>query len=334
MTITLDELTTELTDVLGTGETNLYTNDRRLRALNRAIQQILLWYDLDQYRVTTTLNFNSGVATLPTRMLRPVQLRNASQNLPYTQVDFEQFQGQIPRTWIYEYDDSNDTELARVYPTHTGSLEFTYMQMPEELSSTVTSLRLKFWWIRPIACRAAQYLFIQTSNFNRAEGAQKAAEDAQADAWQSERQKITGKEQQKLQSIYEDYPLIGGFSTTGWYLSSLDSTQSMLWTTINSDTTATVNYGYFTNSASRVVITLPLQANVGDTIEVAGQGAGGWRIAQNNGQKIIFGDVETTQGTGGYLESTEPNDTVRIICQVQNTTWEVVNGVIGNITYV
>jgi hypothetical protein len=51
---------------------------------------------------------------------------------------------------------------------------------------------------------------------------------------------------------------------------------------------ATANRGYVANSATTVTITLPTSATlaVGDIIAVSGAGTGGWKIAQNAGQKI------------------------------------------------
>ena len=51
---------------------------------------------------------------------------------------------------------------------------------------------------------------------------------------------------------------------------------------------AEANRGYVANSATTVTITLPTSAtlSVGDIIAVSGAGTGGWKIAQNAGQKI------------------------------------------------
>ncbi len=54
---------------------------------------------------------------------------------------------------------------------------------------------------------------------------------------------------------------------------------------------ALANFGYLaTNDLSAVVVTLPATANirVGETIRVAGSGAGGWVVAQNAGQFILI----------------------------------------------
>jgi hypothetical protein len=72
---------------------------------------------------------------------------------------------------------------------------------------------------------------------------------------------------------------------------------------------------------------------VGDVIEIVGEGAGGWLIAQNASQEIRFGDVVTTNGVGGSLASTNAGDCISLVCITANTTWRVKNSV-GNITYV
>ena len=46
------------------------------------------------------------------------------------------------------------------------------------------------------------------------------------------------------------------------------------------------NTGYLANNTAQVTITLPVNPNIGDLVQVSGVGAGGWKIAQNDGQSI------------------------------------------------
>ena len=95
---------------------------------------------------------------------------------------------------------------------------------------------------------------------------------------------------------------------------------------------ASINNGYLTNNAGLVTVTLPVTAAQFTVIAVAGLGAGGWLIAQNSGQSIIFGaGGATTAGAGGSLASTNRYDTVYLLCVVANTTWLALNA-IGNLT--
>lgn len=84
-----------------------------------------------------------------------------------------------------------------------------------------------------------------------------------------------------------------------------------------------VNQGYINTNAGLTTFTLPAVALVGDIIEIAGEGAGGWTIAQNAGQSIQFGNISTTVGVGGTLNPSNRYDTVKILCRVANTTWSV-----------
>jgi hypothetical protein len=72
----------------------------------------------------------------------------------------------------------------------------------------------------------------------------------------------------------------------------------------NSPVQAQSNTGYIANSDSRVTITLPTDPALGDIIEINGAGSGGWKIAQNAGQRII------TKNIRGYREW-EPRDVSR-----------------------
>lgn len=106
------------------------------------------------------------------------------------------------------------------------------------------------------------------------------------------------------------------------------------WAVITANQNAVSNHGYICNKAGTLVLTLPAASAVGDIIEVTGMNTAlGWQIAQLAGQSIHFGIDTTTVGTGGSLSSTATNDSIRIVCNVANTTWIVLSS-IGNITFV
>lgn len=93
-----------------------------------------------------------------------------------------------------------------------------------------------------------------------------------------------------------------------------------------------VNNGYIANNAGLVTLTLPATAVVGDTIKVMYKGTGGWKIAQNSGQTIRFGNQNTTTGTGGSLQNSQVGDGIELVCITANTDWRNVVGSQGNIT--
>ena len=94
-----------------------------------------------------------------------------------------------------------------------------------------------------------------------------------------------------------------------------------------------VNTTYTTNDAgAQVVYTLPATAIVGSVVEVIGNSADGWSIAQNASQLINIQGVFTTTGTGGSLSSTTFADCVKLVCVVTNTTWTAIPT--GNLSYV
>lgn len=90
--------------------------------------------------------------------------------------------------------------------------------------------------------------------------------------------------------------------------------------------------GYAADNVGLVTLTLPSVASstFGDTIKVAGFGSGGWLIAQNASQKIIFGSTSTTVGVGGSLASTNADDQIEITCSPNTNFWIVRNSV-GNL---
>ncbi len=94
---------------------------------------------------------------------------------------------------------------------------------------------------------------------------------------------------------------------------------------------AEVNTGYITNNASLVTITLPVSAEQGDIIEIAGKGVGGWKLAQNAGQTVYYGKNQSTSGVTGNYVSVHYQDVIKLLCRTDNTEWEVISG-IGRVT--
>jgi hypothetical protein len=109
----------------------------------------------------------------------------------------------------------------------------------------------------------------------------------------------------------------------------------LTWTVVTGTTqAAATNNGYIANNAGLVTITLPATSSVGDVVAVTGiNNVTGWKIAQNAGNQIFFGNASTTSGTGGSLASTATRDTIFLLCVTANAAWNVTDS-IGNITIV
>lgn len=100
-------------------------------------------------------------------------------------------------------------------------------------------------------------------------------------------------------------------------------------TEVTSNTVMTAGSRYITNKAgTRCVMTLPTSLSVGDTFEIIGKGATGFRIAQNAGQTVHFGTVSSTTGGTGTIDSSEQYDALRITAI--STTDLNVNYSVGN----
>lgn len=97
------------------------------------------------------------------------------------------------------------------------------------------------------------------------------------------------------------------------------------WTVETSSTALVKSNGYFANSASQITFTLPSTTSVGDTYIVSNMNTGGFIVAQNSGQSIQFGNEVTTTGTGGSITSTNKGDTLTIVCNVENTGFQVIS---------
>lgn len=120
----------------------------------------------------------------------------------------------------------------------------------------------------------------------------------------------------------------------GGTITIASSSGTSTWTVVTGTSQAmAVDSGYISNNAGLVTLTLPSTAAVGSVIQVQGLGAGGWQIAQNASQLIHIGSQVTTTGVSGFLASTNQYDSITILCVVANTTWTVLGGAQGNITY-
>jgi hypothetical protein len=108
----------------------------------------------------------------------------------------------------------------------------------------------------------------------------------------------------------------------------------LTWTDVTGTSQAmAVNNGYTANNAALVTLTLPSTAAYGSIIAVVGKGAGLWTIAQNSGQTIHFGSVNSTTGAGGSVAATKQYDVIYLLCTVAKTDFTVLQS-IGNLTVV
>lgn len=132
-----------------------------------------------------------------------------------------------------------------------------------------------------------------------------------------------------------------------WVCTTTGSTSTAVWEvsmTLSPDipvvevtgTTAVMQVGkfYIANNAAQVSLELPATSALGDLLEIAGKGAGGWRITQLINQQIIVGSNSSTVGVAGYLESTNRRDSIVLKCVVANTTWEALGGPQGSLTII
>lgn len=104
------------------------------------------------------------------------------------------------------------------------------------------------------------------------------------------------------------------------------------WTEITGTTQALVaGNRYVANNASLVTFSLPSTAAFGDEFEIVTKSLSGWKLTQNAGQQIQFGDGSTTAGVGGYIQNTTAGDVVRLLCITADTTFIVLSSM-GNLT--
>ena len=93
-----------------------------------------------------------------------------------------------------------------------------------------------------------------------------------------------------------------------------------------------LQYCVLADSATLQTLTLPESGVVGSIVCIVGVGSGLFRIAQNDGDQIIFGDQSTAIGVSGYVESTSQNDSITLVLSEVdgNNKWVVKGNAFGN----
>lgn len=115
---------------------------------------------------------------------------------------------------------------------------------------------------------------------------------------------------------------------------TISTTNGIAWVEVTGITQSmAVDTGYIANNVALVTLTLPTVAVVGDRVRIAGKGTGLFRIAQNAGQVIHYGNQDSTVGVGGSVTAILRYDCIELLCTTATTDWTVLSSV-GNLTVV
>ncbi len=87
---------------------------------------------------------------------------------------------------------------------------------------------------------------------------------------------------------------------------------------------AVINVGYVCLNVALTTVTLPASAPFGTKQLIKGYGAGGWLVQANTGQTIIVGTE--TSSTAGTVASSDRNDTITLLCVVEDLVWSMISG--------
>lgn len=104
------------------------------------------------------------------------------------------------------------------------------------------------------------------------------------------------------------------------------------WNSIAVDTVLLVNNGYICNApGGALLLTLPAVSNVGDEIEVILNGATSFKVVQGAGQQVSIGNLSSTAGVAGFIQSSQQGDAIKLLCVQANLKWRATN-MMGNLT--
>lgn len=208
---TLSTLKTLLTQKLATSQTGFHSSANRTAAINEAIGEMALEYEIPELLRKGTLTITSGVAAFPTNFLRMIKLWDVTdQSIEFTYIYPDQFDGLSASTSYYWTIDYNVAAAARrilVLPTSKTSAYIRYMVNPTEMSAESDDSGISSLWDDAIAYRACAVLFRNEQN-----PAWQLAEQMADDHIKKITQALTpdggAKAGNRLISRYEKYPLL------------------------------------------------------------------------------------------------------------------------------
>jgi hypothetical protein len=221
MSSTLGLLKQKLSFALGTSETVLYTNDKRLDAINKAIEHILQMYPIPQYRLDTTLAFATGVATLPTDFVRCWKLWNSTNSQEYVMVDPDDFDNNISYTFTIKWNAALlpvAGESVYLCPADTVTLNLRYSQTPVDMTTDSQTTRFPERWDDGIVELAAYFLLTDSRNFEAAAIIDKMAREHLTNAWSVEAMRFQDPRLNRLESKFESMGLLRG-AYDNWHTS-------------------------------------------------------------------------------------------------------------------
>lgn len=105
-------------------------------------------------------------------------------------------------------------------------------------------------------------------------------------------------------------------------LENLDGGNSISWENVTGSASLQSGKGYVCTGLSLQSLTMPTASNPGEYIYISGQGTGLFRITQNTGQQIQFGNRSTSVGIAGRVDSLAQGDSLTLLC-ISTNFWTV-----------
>lgn len=135
----------------------------------------------------------------------------------------------------------------------------------------------------------------------------------------------------------DTYPMLDTTSSTTKKTTLAQIQAYVIGGTANNVTTGSATLApfnsYLANAATLTTFALPTSGCAfGSTIIIVGAGAGGWKISQAAGQSLREGNVASTTGATGFVQSGNQFNCAILYCTVANTSWTLF-GVQGNLTF-
>lgn len=156
----LSELSS-LTDVM-LGAEAMYNDDVKTEGLNAGSNEILLNYDVKEFRKTVDLTFTTGISPVPADYLRFSRLFDStSPRTKYTKVDDDKFDFEISNTWCKKADmDDSDIQKFFIFPTLITTRRLRYVKVRTKMSADINESGFVTYWDNALAAYAAYFVLL------------------------------------------------------------------------------------------------------------------------------------------------------------------------------
>jgi hypothetical protein len=193
--------------MLGAG--NMYHDDTKAEGLNAGSNELLLNYDVKEFRKEVNLTFVSGKATVPADYLRYSRLFDInSPRTKYRKVSDDEFDLNQSNTWCKKADFSDsDIQKFFIYPTSITSRRMRYVKIRTKMANQSDESGFTAIWDNPLAAYGAYYTLMWDRQYEAASALLSQAQEFSETALKQQANEEEGTNE--IKSKFDDESILG-----------------------------------------------------------------------------------------------------------------------------